>query len=513
MRLSRSRTELLGFRRAFVLLILLVVLPSAGLSGFGVLAIINERAAVEKRLNVAWSGRLEMIAARLVETLAAISIEDSEQGAVVVRGHKGGVLSGRSFRIRGDTVTAGDPRLVQAVEASAPELRALPTGVDAVFSSSGAAGSYVFVARRRGPEVAGAELPEEALSSLIADLAREIVPATEPVRFELRPIKRESGEGLVGKLVSGMVEARQSALEPILADRVLPQPLQDYRVVAVALGEDPVAQASTRNRVVYAVLLVIFYLTLALGVVFTARALYREAQLSHLKTDFVSLVSHELRTPLTSIRMFIETMLLGRITDPQQTREVLGVLAKETERLSDLIERVLDWSRIESGRKWYERTPVPVADVLNTSLTAFRAQTLDAQMTLRTEVPPDLPRVEVDPDAIAGAVLNLLQNAFKYTGEDKQIAVRARHERRAVVIEVEDNGVGIPPRDRKRIFERFYRVDNLLTRRTAGSGLGLAIARRIVEAHGGRIHVRSEIGKGSCFSIHLPISQRAEART
>jgi hypothetical protein len=350
MRIDRPGTQLIGFRRAFVLLMLLVVLPSAGLSGFGVLAIINERAAVEKRLEVAWSGRLEMIAGRIVEALAAISIDDSATNGVVVRGHKGAVLSGRSFRVRGGAVMAPDPRLVEALEAIAPQLRNIPIGADAVLSSNGGGGSYLFVARRRGAEIAGAELTEEALSSLIAELAREIVPATEPVRFELRRIKRESSEGLMGKLVSGMVEARQSALEPILADRVLPQPLQDYRVVAVALGEDPVAQASTRNRVVYTVLLVTFYLTLALGVVLTARALYREAQLSHLKTDFVSLVSHELRTPLTSIRMFIETLLLGRVTDPQQTREVLGVLAKETERLSELIDRVLDWSRIESGR-------------------------------------------------------------------------------------------------------------------------------------------------------------------
>jgi signal transduction histidine kinase len=154
-----------------------------------------------------------------------------------------------------------------------------------------------------------------------------------------------------------------------------------------------------------------------------------------------------------------------------------------------------------------------VADLVGASLAAFRAQTLDAKITLRTELPADLPRVEGDRDALAGAVLNLLQNAFKYTGEDKQIAVRARPERRAVVIEVEDNGVGIAPRERKRIFDRFYRVDNLLTRRTAGSGLGLAIARRIVEAHGGRIQVRSELGKGSCFSIHLPVSHRPEERT
>jgi two-component system, OmpR family, phosphate regulon sensor histidine kinase PhoR len=120
-----------------------------------------------------------------------------------------------------------------------------------------------------------------------------------------------------------------------------------------------------------------------------------------------------------------------------------------------------------------------------------------------------LPPIVGDRDALAGAVLNLLQNAVKYTGNDKRIAVRARAEGRMVAIDVEDNGIGISPRDRKRIFERFYRVDNLLTRRTGGSGLGLAIAKRIVEAHDGKVSVRSEPGKGSCFTLHLPVSQAA----
>src|SRR5207248_1819904 len=134
-------------------------------------------------------------------------------------------------------------------------------------------------------------------------------------------------------------------------------------------------------------------------------------------------------------------------------------------------------------------------------------QRLEAAKVLEVEIVPDLPQVRVDREALAGAVLNLLQNAFKYSGQDKRIALRARPERRGVSIEVEDNGVGIAPRDRKRIFERFYRVDNLLTRKTEGSGLGLAIAKRIVEAHGGKISVHSEPGKGSRFSIHLPAAE------
>jgi two-component system phosphate regulon sensor histidine kinase PhoR len=123
---------------------------------------------------------------------------------------------------------------------------------------------------------------------------------------------------------------------------------------------------------------------------------------------------------------------------------------------------------------------------------------------LHCDVDSGLPGVEVDRDALAGALLNLMQNAFKYAGDPKRVAVRARVEPKGVAIDVEDNGSGIPPRERRRIFERFYRVDNLLTRKTEGSGLGLSISKRIVEAHGGKISVKSEPGRGSCFTIHLP---------
>jgi signal transduction histidine kinase len=348
------------------------------------------------------------------------------------------------------------------------------------------------------------------VGALLSERAEQWFTSNEPVRFTLLPVPREASEGsLVNRLMSEVAQARANALGPqVLAERVLSPPLQDFRLVVLPTGEDPVARASTRNRAVYGVLLGLFYLTLTFGVVYTGRVLYREARLSRMKTDFVSLVSHELRTPLTSIRMFIETLALGRLKDPAQVNEVLQLLLRETERLSTLIERVLDWSRIESGRKVYQRAPLRVSEVVDAAVVAFRAQRLEAaHLALTVDVPEGLPLLEADRDALAGALLNLLQNAYKYTGEDKRIALGARREGRWVELSVEDNGMGIAPRERKRIFERFYRVDNLLTRKTEGSGLGLAITKRIVEAHGGRIAVHSEPGKGSRFTLQLPVAR------
>jgi two-component system, OmpR family, phosphate regulon sensor histidine kinase PhoR len=217
-------------------------------------------------------------------------------------------------------------------------------------------------------------------------------------------------------------------------------------------------------------------------------------------------VSHELRTPLTSIRMFIEMLALGRVKDEQQTQEVLTLLSRETERLSALIERVLDWARIESGRKAYQRAVVPVGALVDAAVSAFRAQRFDREVDLHVRVPAMLPPVNVDQEALAGALLNLLQNAFKYGGDEepKRIELEVKGDGRWVSLSVQDHGPGISPRERKRIFERFYRVDNLLSRKTEGSGLGLAIAKRIVEAHGGRVSVHSVLGEGSRFTIQLP---------
>ncbi len=516
MKVSPPR-ELLSFRRTFALVILLVVLPSAGLSGFGVLAIINERAAVEKRLTGLWEVKLER-AGRAVEEALLAAVATAPDGSLQVIARKPGAGAGRllsdvAFQVEGTEVRCVDARLRQVLLGLAPDLETLPQGTR-VFSVSGTGGTFVLAAVREGKRVTGARVPVEAINSLLPEVAPLNEPADTAVRLSLRPVKRDAESGVIGKLASEVAEAK-AALggPPVVAERVLAPPLQDFRVVALAVGEDPVAARSTRNRTLYVVLLVIFYGTLAGGISSIGRTLYREAKLSRMKTDFVSLISHELRTPLTSIRMFIETLALGRVKDPAQTQEVLQLLAKETERLSELIDRVLDWSRIESGKKIYHRTPVTVDSVVDAAVAAFRAQRLDSGVQVERDVPANLPPVEVDRDAVAGALLNLLQNAFKYSGAEKKIAVRAHAEEKRVAIEVEDNGVGIAPRDRKKIFDRFYRVDNLLTRKTQGSGLGLAIAKRIVEAHGGKISVRSDVGKGSVFTILLPASAHPAAQT
>jgi signal transduction histidine kinase len=499
--------QLLSFRRTFAWLILLVVVPSAGLSGFGVLAIINERAAVEKRLGAAWMGRLDTVGQRLRAWIEDAAVAPYEDGLdVSLAGER--VSDGR-FSIKGGAPAAADPRLLGLL-ASAPQVVSMAQEKPTAFSLVGPSGSAILFTERRGEEVLGARLSVPALQALLPRLTGDI-PGAQDVQFVLRPLHEGGGESrsLVLKLVSGVEAAREHLERPVLAGSELPAPLQDFRLEAVPRGKDPVALASRRNRVVYGVLLGLFYLTLAGGVVYTGRVLYREARLSRLKTDFVSLVSHELRTPLTSIRMFIETLALGRVRDPKETQEVLDLLTKETERLSQMIERVLDWARLESGRASYDREQTTVDGLVDAALSAFRAQRLDAKLELKTEVEPGLPLIQVDKEAMAGALLNLLQNAFKYTGPDKRISVRARKERAGVGIQVEDNGIGIAPKDRKKIFERFYRVDSLLSRTTEGSGLGLSISKRIVEAHGGHISVTSSLGQGSCFTLHLPAQMGA----
>lgn len=500
---------LVSFRRTFALLVLLVVLPSAGLSGFGVVAIINERAAVEQRLERAWQPRLVQLGGELTDALGKARLEPDGDG-LKVTAPDGTPLASTPFTIRAGKVECSDPRVWVAVARAAHDLAA--DGAPAVFSTSAPTGTFVLAARREGDLVRGARLSEAGLSRLATELGRPLIPADEPVHFELRPVRRERDApeaGVVGKLVSEVVSAREAAFAaintpPPLAASSMGAPFDDLRLAAVPLGEDVVGQASRRNRVLYGVLLALFYLALAGGTVYTARALYREARLSRLKTDFVSLVSHELRTPLTSIRMFIDTLALGRVQDQKEVHEILEMLSRETERLSALIDRGLDWSRIESGRKEYHREAWDVREVLDASMEALRAQHFNQPSRVEVQVEENLPRVSVDRDALAGALLNLLQNAYKYSGEDQRISLRARREPKGVALEVEDHGVGIAPRDRKKIFERFYRVDNLLTRKTSGSGLGLAIARRIVESHGGSITLRSELGKGSTFTIHLP---------
>jgi two-component system phosphate regulon sensor histidine kinase PhoR len=249
--------------------------------------------------------------------------------------------------------------------------------------------------------------------------------------------------------------------------------------------------------------------TTIIGSIAAVAVLYREARVAKLQTDFVNKVSHDLRTPLTSIRMFVETLQLGRIPDTARQSEALEIIAEETARLSALINRLLDWARMESGRRTYRLERVPIETVVDAALAAFEPQQFLSRAEVRREIAPGLPPVLVDREAVVEALLNLLNNAHKYTGAEKRITVSAVASGPQVLVRITDNGPGIPKPEQKRIFDKFYRARDPLSRTIEGSGLGLAMVKHIVEGHGGRVGVASEVGHGATFTIALPA---AEAR-
>jgi two-component system phosphate regulon sensor histidine kinase PhoR len=251
------------------------------------------------------------------------------------------------------------------------------------------------------------------------------------------------------------------------------------------------------------------------GAVITLGSASREIRLSRLQTDFVSNMSHELRTPLTAIALFVETLRSGRLQDPGRVQECLDLLARETDRLSRRIERVLDWARMEAGRRVYDFESCPPRELCDEALRALRSQRLlqDDPDGVAIEVDATLPTVRADRDAIVEALLNLLQNATKYTPPPRRIRVSALRRGAEVGLCVEDNGPGIEKRHRRRIFEKFYQADTRLSTMAQGavdrgSGLGLSIVRAVARAHDGHVELDSEVGRGSRFTLWLPVADR-----
>jgi two-component system phosphate regulon sensor histidine kinase PhoR len=269
-------------------------------------------------------------------------------------------------------------------------------------------------------------------------------------------------------------------------------------------------------HVLFGVLTVSFVLVAVTGIVLVLVFLRREANLSELQADFVSKVSHELRTPLTSIRLFVETMARARGDQAVQDR-CLEALELETQRLTRRIERLLDWGRMEAGRKQFELSDESVAAVIEDSAQAFAPlREQHPRLVFRTDVAPGLPAVQVDRAAMVEAISNLLGNAVKYGGEPPEVTLRGHATDSGITIEVSDNGEGIARGEHRRIFDKFYRIDDRLSRERDGSGLGLAIVKHIIRAHRGRVQVVSSPGKGSTFRIHLPVApekKQAAART
>jgi signal transduction histidine kinase len=231
----------------------------------------------------------------------------------------------------------------------------------------------------------------------------------------------------------------------------------------------------------------------------------REMHLSRLKSDFVANVSHELKTPLALVRLFAETLEMGRVQSPEKAHEYYHVINKESQRLTQLINNILDFSRIEAGRKEYRFAPTHVARVVENVLETYRFQIEQQGVRLEEDLQADLPKVMADEEALTQAVLNLVNNAIKYSREDKYLKVSARRDGDTLRLSVVDHGIGVAKSEQKKIFDKFYRAEDSLVHDTKGSGLGLSLVQHIMDAHGGRVEVDSAPGRGSTFTLVLPL--------
>ena len=257
-------------------------------------------------------------------------------------------------------------------------------------------------------------------------------------------------------------------------------------------------------------ILVILVLTLtSFGAYLLWRDVRRDLNMAEMRSQFVSSVSHELKTPLTAIRMFAETLRLGRSKNPKTQEEYLDTIVNESERLSRLLNNVLDFSKIEQGKKAYRAEPTSLYDVIRASAQAMEYPLSQKGFALRLDTEEGLPDVRVDKDALEQAILNLLSNAVKYSRDSREIELGLKRKDDWALIQVSDHGVGIDPREQKRIFEKFYRVASAENERIPGTGLGLALVSHFVKAHGGVVEVKSAPGQGSTFSIYLPLERQA----
>lgn len=316
---------------------------------------------------------------------------------------------------------------------------------------------------------------EGTVAGMAADLKIEILSPASPPNPEALSVAFGAGEALAGWTLA--LDLDQQAEVDAVASRQ----------IAVYLWTG---------------LLVIVLIVAAAAVI--ARAIGRQMRSTRLKNDLLANVSHELKTPLASMRLLVETLLEGPALEPRQEREYLELIAQENRRLAHLVGNFLSFSRFERGKQTFDRRRITADSVVRAATAALDERFADPHCRLEIEVATGLPQIDADPDAMVTVILNLLDNAYKYSGDDKRIHLSAIACGGAVCFAVADNGIGLSGRERKRVFERFYQADQDLARTASGCGLGLSIVRFITRAHDGSVGVTSRRGEGSTFTVRLP---------
>ena len=485
-------------RRVFWLLVALVVVPTLALAGYGLAGLKDRRDALEARSRDRYLLQARTLEVELVARLAEEHRElaglralpdDALDAAIAARVGPPSIIA-QAWRVDPDARPGPWVEAAGGLTPKAP-LTFMVVRVDDATRTLGL--SYL----QRGRVVAWQVDPAMVDAVVLPALVGQRFP-NEKATYRL--VERLPPDGPAAPIsVDAIREALTARLaeEPPSIELSLSSPFEHWHIEI-----DPVER--TTSPIAPTIVVFLLLTMFVVGVVLLGQAIVQQGRLSRLQTDFVSNVSHELRTPLTSIRMFIETLQTGRVTDPDEVRACLDVIAHESERLTRKIERVLGWARMEAGRRIYALEPARPAEIVRRTLLAFRTQQIAGRTDVVVSVPEELPMVMADVEAMEEALLNLVTNARKYGGDGVHIRIEGGVDGRWVMLSVADDGPGVPATERKRIFEKFYRPDVLLSRRTEGSGLGLAIVKGIVDGHRGRVDVESEIGRGARFTVRLP---------
>jgi signal transduction histidine kinase len=486
-----------AFQRLLWLLVGTVIVPTILLALYGVMAIRNQNAAIVQRVQVEQEIRLQFATRVLFQEIQEIDAGmRSAARACGAREQTTCVLSADGVVESWYWPDADLPPLELSITGLPAE-----TSTDTVWFSPSDGGNPIGTFSVDGARAAW-RLDTETLIARLEQLAAD--------RYDGQVVFSLEGSADRGPILS-LDEMMERWQEPRTWNWPLERPLNRWRLVASYGDSDPIQEIVGRTQWMLPAGLFVLVTLVIVGTVVTLTSAAREIRLSRLQTDFVSSVSHELRTPLTSIRMFVETLQSGRLKDPERIEECLDLLSYETDRLSRMIERVLGWARMEAGRRIYEIEDVSAEILMEDAIRALRSQRLlDDAVDIRVDIPADLPNLRVDRDAIVEALLNLLQNAVKYTPSPQKIELSAIRRGSRIGLSVDDNGLGIAQADRHRIFEKFYQADTLLSSVTQmgaerGSGLGLSIVRAVTRGHGGRVELHTELGKGSRFTLWLPM--------
>jgi signal transduction histidine kinase len=388
-------------------------------------------------------------------------------------------------------------QLVAAEESSlaAAEIFTTPTGrFDVIFKTDLGNGSGYGLRHRSASSEVLILLSEHGVASLFEGYQSEF--SGEKPLFRILDAD--------GRILLGDSQMKGQAI----ASAPLPEIFPGGRIDLFFEGGDIFEKVARRQIAVYIWIGVLVILLILVAGAVAIQAVGKQIRLHKMKNDFIATVSHELKTPLASMRMLIDTLLAGRIHNEEQARKYLRLTAKENERLSRMIDNFLTFSRMDRNKATFTiaaTNPAAIAAEAGEAVgTKFEAN--HCRFTVRIE--DGLPDIPADHDAIVTVLINLLDNACKYTTEDKQIELAVFSEQGGICFSVADNGIGLTRRQARKIFESFYQVDNTLARTVEGCGLGLGIVSFIVNAHKGKVDVESRIGQGSTFTVRLPASRR-----